>query len=329
MELGFAWHHSKQPKHARADFEDMQERGCNSVLIAASEEDFVYWYPNLVENIRQAKEVGLKVLLNFWAFGGVFGGEPPSWYLHMHHDGRQITAESREPVPAACINRSQFRDYLFESMERVLTEAPVDGVFIDEPHWFPVIDMSEFTCVCETCQQKFEREYGTPMPKVYDYRVKEFREKSMHEFLTAMCGKAKSVRKGIEVGVCIIPAEIEALGTPDWDRVASMPELDVFVTDPYYHAFGKERTWAIEAARRTVTTAKKHGKKSQLWIQMFRIPRGEEAAVASLVPEYAKLGVDSIYGWCYLANKGTVIACDQPDLLWSLVVKEYGHLHRH
>ena len=56
MDRGFAWHHSKQPKHARADFEDMLQNNCNAVLIAASEDDIGYWYPNLVEMIEVAQE---------------------------------------------------------------------------------------------------------------------------------------------------------------------------------------------------------------------------------------------------------------------------------
>jgi hypothetical protein len=306
----------------------MASYGCDAVLIAASEEDFEYWYPFLVENVRQARDVGLRVHLNFWAFGGVFGGEPASFFLAAHHDMRQITAESQEPVPAACINQTEFRNYLFERMERILRDAPVDGVFIDEPHFFPVLDMSEFTCVCETCQNKYETEMGTQMPMTYSGEVRAFREKSMHDFLRSMCSKVKSVRRGIEVGVCVIPAEIELLGTPDWDTIASIPELDVFSTDPYYHAFGKARTWALDAAKRTVATAREHKKKSQLWLQMFRIADGEERAVASLVPEYAKAGADSIFGWSYLANKGTVISCDKPDLLWKLVLDEYSKLRR-
>jgi hypothetical protein len=45
-----------------------------------------------------------------------------------------------------------------------------------------------------------------------------------------------------------------------------------------------------------------------------------------LIPEYASLGVDSIFGWSYLANKGTSISSDDPDLLWKLVTDEFKKL---
>ena len=326
VELGFAWHHSKQPKHARADFEDMASNNCNAVLIAASEDDVEYWYPNLVQIIEQAKEVGLCVWFNFWAFGGVFGGEPPSVFLHENHSKRQITAESREAVPAACFNRREFRDYFLERVRKIIKETKIDGVFLDEPHYYPSFSMSEFTCVCDACQAKYELEMGSPMPIEYNEKVRVFREQNMYEFLVETCKTIKQTRKNTETCVCVIPAAMESLGTPDWDRIAAIKEVDMFSSDPYFSVFGEDRAWALEMARKTVTTAKRHRKRSQLWLQMFRLPRGEEEAVASLVPEYARLGVDSIFGWCYLANKGTTIASDEPDTLWELITREYRNL---
>jgi hypothetical protein len=326
LELGFAYHHSKLPKHARQDFEDMVADNCNSVVIAASENDLAYWYPNMIEIVEEAKDVGLKVWLNFWAFGGVFGGEPPSMFLHSHHKHRQVTAESRETVPAACINSKEFRDYFFHLVRKIVKGTKIDGVFIDEPHYYWVFDPAEFTCICEECREKYETVMGSEMPLEYTEDVKKFRENNMHEFLVDTCKTIKSIGKNVEVCVCIIPADLGPLGTPEWDRIAGIPEVDMFSTDPYYNVFGLEREWAIEAARKTIETAQAYRKKSQLWLQMFSLPKGEEAAVASLIPEYVNLGVDSIFGWCYLANKGTNISSDDPDLLWNLVLDEFRKL---
>ncbi|MFX0107333.1 MAG: hypothetical protein ACFE7R_03550 [Candidatus Hodarchaeota archaeon] len=326
MELGFAWHHSKLPKHARTDFEDMLVYNCNSVLIALSENDMDYWYPNIIEIVEVAKDVGLKVWLNFWAFGGIFGGEPPSAFLHKNHKHRQIAAESKEVMPAACINQPEFRNWFFDSVHKIVRESKIDGVFLDEPHYFWTFSTDDFTCICEECQQKFEDEIGSPMPMEYNEDIRRFREENMHRFLIDSCKTIKGAKSSAEVCVCVIPADFEFLGTPDWDRIAAIPEVDMFSTDPYYHVFGLEREWAIEAAQKTVETAKRHRKKSQLWVQMFRQEAGEEQAVASLVPEYADLGVDSIFGWSYLANKGTTISSDNPDLLWELVTTEYRRM---
>ncbi|TXT54398.1 MAG: hypothetical protein BAJATHORv1_70098 [Candidatus Thorarchaeota archaeon] len=102
-----------------------------------------------------------------------------------------------------------------------------------------------------------------------------------------------------------------------------MPTVDMFSTDPYYHVFGKTRDWALDIAQRTISIARTHGKKNQLWLQMFRLPRGKEEEVATLIPEYENTGVDSLFGWSYLANKGTNISSDNPDLLWKLVTSQY------
>jgi hypothetical protein len=326
MELGFSWHHSKQPKHARLDFEDMLSHNCNSVLIAASENDLEYWYPNMLEIIDEAKDVGLRVWLNFWAFGGVFGGEPPSHFLHNHPDLRQVTSESKTKMPAACINQKEFRDWFCERLLRIVQESRIDGVFIDEPHYAWTFSMKDFSCVCEVCQEKYKATHGSEMPMEYNDDIKKFREANMYQFLVETCKTVKEGNRSTEVCVCIIPAEFEFLGTPDWDKIASIPQVDMFSTDPYYHLFGLEHEWAISIAKRTVETANRHKKKSQLWLQMFRLSEGDEEAVASLVPAYEAMQVDSIFGWSYLANKGTSISSDNPDLLWDLVTKQYRRI---
>ncbi len=326
MELGFSWHHSKQPKHARADFEDMLSCHCNSVLIAASENDLDYWYPNMLAIIDEAKDVGLRVWLNFWAFGGVFGGEPPSLFLHNHPDHRQISAMSREKMPAACINRKEFREWFRGQVNRIVRESKIDGVFIDEPHYAWTFSAEDFTCVCDVCQEKYEALHGRAMPMDYTDEIRRFREDNMHQFLVETCKTVKEGDSSTDVCVCIIPADFEFLGITDWDKIASIKHVDMFSTDPYYHLFGLEREWAIEAAKRTIETAKKHKKKSQLWLQMFRLSDGDEEDVASLVPEYVEMGVDSIFGWSYLANKGTSISSDRPEVLWDLVTEEYRRI---
>ena len=226
-------------------------------------------------------------------------------------------------MPAACINQQEFRDWFYEHVRRIAQESKIDGVFIDEPHYAWTYSMEDFACVCEACQEKYKSAHGSGMPTEYNADIKKFREDNMHQFLVETCRTVKEASKSIDVCVCIIPAEFEFLGTPDWDRIASIPEVDMFSTDPYYHLFGLEHEWAIDIARRTIETARRYRKRSQLWLQMFRLNEGNEAAVASLVPAYAKMGVDSIFGWSYLANKGTSIASDNPDLLWELVTKAY------
>jgi hypothetical protein len=326
MERGFAWHHSKQPKHARADFEDMLSNNCNSVLIALSENDFEYWYPNMLEIINEAKDVGLRTWLNFWAYAGIFGGEPPSFFLHRNPDLRQIAASSKEKMPAACINQPELRKWFSDQVTKIVHDSKVDGVFIDEPHYAWTFSTEEFTCVCDVCQAKFREAFDSSMPMDYNEDIRRFREDNMHQFLVETCQTVKAASGATDVCVCVIPAEFEFLGTPDWHKIASIKEVDMFSTDPYYHVFGLEREWAIDAARRTIETAKKHKKKSQLWLQMFRLGAGDEEAVASLVPEYVGMGVDSVFGWSFLANKGTSISSDKPDLLWDLVTKEYRRI---
>jgi hypothetical protein len=304
----------------------MLSNNCNSVLIALSENDYEYWYPNMLEIIDEAKDVGLRTWLNFWAYAGIFGGEPPSFFLHRNHGLRQIAASSKEKMPAACINQPELRKWFSDQVTKIVSDSKVDGVFIDEPHYAWTFSTEEFTCVCDVCQAKFRETFDISMPMDYNEDVRRFREDNMYQFLVETCQTVKAANGATDVCVCIIPAEFEFLGTPDWDKIASIKEVDMFSTDPYYHVFGLEHEWAIDAAKRTIETARKHKKRSQLWLQMFKLCAGDEAAVASLVPEYVSMGVDSLFGWSYLANKGTSISSDNPDLLWDLVTKEYRRI---
>ncbi|MBD3406333.1 MAG: hypothetical protein GF411_09505 [Candidatus Lokiarchaeota archaeon] len=283
-------------------------------------------YPNMLEIIDRAKDVGLKVWLNFWAYGGVFGGEAYSGFLHHNHRYRQITAESKEAVPSACINSEVFRTYFHNEVRKIIKDSHIDGIFLDEPHYYPLFSKSEFTCICEECQEAYEKMHSEKMPMEYTDQIETFREESMFRFLSDTCGLVKSSKKTTEVCVCVLPVEGPMFGTIDWERIASMPNVDMFSTDPYYHVFGKSKKWALEVAKKAIRVAKKYEKKSQLWLQLFRLPRGQEKAVSALIPEFNELGVDSLFGWSYLANKGTHIASDEPELLWKYVTEQFVSL---
>ncbi|TXT54399.1 MAG: hypothetical protein BAJATHORv1_70099 [Candidatus Thorarchaeota archaeon] len=137
----------------------------------------------------------------------MFGDETYSQFLHHNHHYRQITAESREAVPAACINSSEFHSYFFEVVERTVADSKIDGVFLDEPHYYPLLAESEFTCVCEECQVEYERLYSEPMSFDYSKRIEKFREESMLRFLNDTCRAIKSASTSTEVAVCVLPIE--------------------------------------------------------------------------------------------------------------------------
>ena len=122
------------PEHAEKDFKEMVQHNCNAVILALSEFDIDFWFPNIVRVAKVAKELGLKVYLDTWGIGKWFGGEPPSVFLTNNPVNRQVSAVTNELLPAVCFNTKAFRDYFYGLCEKLAHEVEADGFFWDEPH---------------------------------------------------------------------------------------------------------------------------------------------------------------------------------------------------
>ena len=54
----YGWNYAE---HARADFKEMREHGCDTVILAITEFDMDFWFPNLNAVIAEAHAAGLSV----------------------------------------------------------------------------------------------------------------------------------------------------------------------------------------------------------------------------------------------------------------------------
>ena len=59
-------------EHARQDFLEMKEHGCDTVILAITEFDMDFWFPNLNNIIKAAHEVGLRAIADPWGIGKYF-----------------------------------------------------------------------------------------------------------------------------------------------------------------------------------------------------------------------------------------------------------------
>ena len=88
----------------------------------------------------------------------------------------------------------------------------------------------------------------------------------------------------MDVTCCLLPTVSPLIGITDWEKVATIPELDTLATDPYYFHTEMNREQGIRFFRETSTNcielAKKHRKRSQLWLMAFRVPAGREAELS-------------------------------------------------
>lgn len=330
--LGVSYYHSKMPAQASSDFRALVDAGMNTVVLAISEDDCYHWFPNVRRIVEAAKEAGLFVYWDFWGWGHVFGGEPASRFLDEHALHRQVSAATKTPLAAACIQDPVFTDYLLGWVRRVAREIPVDGFFVDEPHYAFAVPDGSWTCRCSLCQASFRAEYGKSLPEEPTEETCEFRETHLVVFVKSILDAIKNVDSAKQTAVVIFPFDegpvAAQAGTPrDWNCLAALPSLDVFGTDPYCHLLGRTTSWAEKLARRTIEVARRHRKRSQLWVQLFSLPEGKEAEVAGLMKRFADFGADEILAWTYRAAEGTTISCARPAEAWrafSAMVRKLG-----
>jgi hypothetical protein len=331
-ETGVAYYGCTQVDHAREDFREMVAHNCNAVLLAISEFDCEHWWPAIKEVSLVAKnEFGLKVHVNPWGFGRVFGGEPISAFLQDHDDCRQIMAESGRACAAACINTA-FRDYYLSWVKDFVRDLSWDYLFQDEPH-YAASSSKEWTCRCPTCQQLFKERFEYDMPKELSADVRKFREDSLITLLLDAARLVKSMDSGRKAITCLLPGGGAQSGIEDWSKIASAEEIDVLSTDPYPYVFGvpKMRPYVTEITKKALKLSKDNGKMTQIWVQLFAVPATKTREVKDTIMLLDELDVegkkvDSIFCWSYRATRGTTLSCTRPDIAWKLVGEAFGEV---
>ncbi|MHA1311756.1 MAG: hypothetical protein ACTSQO_12660 [Candidatus Helarchaeota archaeon] len=335
-ELGVAYYGNVFPDHARIDLEEMARHGCNSVLVAMSEYDWEVWRKNIMKIARIAKEeFNFNVYLNFWSWGGIFGGEAPSFFLHKNTDFRQVKSISNkrgthDKVAAVCFNTSEFKNYLFKAIKNVCKYEFIDGFFWDEPHFYYLPKSAiSFTCRCDTCQKLFKQEYNREMPVKLDNDVIKFKENSIIKFLKDLSLKIKEISPSKKIIVCLNPPPLES-GISDWDNfVYSLKDvIDVFASDPYWLLFGKSLNYVEKFTEKTVSIAKKYGINSQLWCLGFLVQRKKELELKEAIKIFDKYNVDSIFTWCFRGAEGMSLSCSNPKKVWDVIGDVYNELKR-
>lgn len=336
-ETGVSYYGLNYPEHAKKDFLEMIQNNCNAVILALSEFDIDFWFPNIVEIGKVAKDLGLKVYLDTWGIGKWFGGEPPSLFLTNNHRNRQVSAFTGESLPAACFNTKAFRDYFYGICVKLATEVDADGFFWDEPHYaLPKSYASitggagdDWSCRCSVCQEKFRETYGYEMPQLLTKEVIAFRENEALEILKYASELIKEIRPESRI-VCCVHATIntyyvkEFRGYDDWDKVGKIESFDVFSTTILN--YNLPRSYFKSITQRTVDIAKKYGKGSQRWIMGYFNEPENLQEIKDIVRLYNEMGVESLFAWTYRGGHGTVLAAPHALELWNILGEAFGEV---
>ncbi len=326
-------------EHAAADFQEMLEHGCTTVILAVTEFDFDFWRPNLGAIVDQAHRLGLKVLLDPWGIGKYFGGEQISLFLQNHLENRQVAALSGAKLNAACFNTGSFRDYFQNFCLTLARETAADGFFWDEPHYALPKSFASITggagedwsCRCPVCRRKFQDYYGYEMPKVLNDDVKQFRWREALVILEDTSRRLKEFKPALEITCCVHATlngyyVTELRGYDNWDLVAASPCFDVFSTTII--AWNLPRSFFVDVTRRTVEIARKYGKLSERWLMGYYKQPEEFSQVDEIVSLYESLGVDRLGTWTYRGGYGTVLAAPDALQLWDRIGRNYRRVIR-
>lgn len=321
-------------EHAERDFQEMIEHGCTTVILAITEFDMDFWFPNIPKIVARAKEMGLRVLLDPWGIGKFFGGEQVSLFLQNNIENRQVSALTGEKLPFACFNTASFRDYFRGICMKLARATNADGFFWDEPHYaLPKSYASitggvadDWSCRCEVCKRRFHDYYGYEMPRIMNDDVKQFRWREALVILEETSQALKAFRPELEITCCVHATlntyyVTEHRGYDNWDMVAASPWFDVFSTTII--SWDLPEAFFESITRRTVEVARRYGKISERWLMGYYKQPADFERIDQVVDLYQELGVDRLGTWTYRGGHGTTLAAPDALELWSRIGCNY------
>jgi hypothetical protein len=318
MSTGAAYFGNRIPRHVAADMEELAARGFDGVLHTFSENDLAFYRRTIGDLVRVSHDAGLEVQVNPWGLCQMFGGEAESRFTSHHPEVGQVLETGRR-TPSGCPNNPRVRAFVREWIDAAV-DTGADRIFCDEPHWVHPehfgLPAEHWGCRCEQCADRFGRE----LPRELTEEVLAFREDCMVDFVGDFV--AHTARQGARPVVCLLPLTGGVHGISDWARVASLPGLDTFGTDPYWKAFGEPaEPFVREYAGRVRTLADEHGVTPQLWIQNFRVDAEDIPDIELAVRVAREEGIEDLWVWAYGASGHmSALAGDDPPAVWAATV---------
>jgi hypothetical protein len=326
MKLGVSYFGNRILPHVATDMKAAKAMGFTYIVHVLSENDLLYSKDTIAEIVKITQGEGLEVLIDPWGVGKVFGGEPFSEFAMNNHDSIQMISDGN-PVGAACPNAPKFREYMHGKWLEAALATGAECFFWDEPHFYLPAWLGgrpgTWGCRCVHCQTKFESAHGKPLPMEETEEVRQFKEDSIVDFLAELVAAAH--KAGRRNSLCVLPLRDEMHATANWHRLAGIPHLDIFGTDPYWYAFKKEmEPFVGGTCEAVVDVTKAHNLEASMWLQGFRTPAGQEDELVAAVQLMVQKGVRDIAVWGWRACQDmSYLAPDNPALAWEKIQEAF------
>jgi hypothetical protein len=302
MRTGVAYLGQHNPRHLREDLEALRMLGCDDVLLAAQEGDFVHFPGKLRFLPVAARDLGLRPVVLFWGALNLFGGGRSSQFLLGHPECHQAGPDGSWRA-AGCYNHPDCVAQIQALIDRLL-EAGFRGYFIDEP---PLLD-----CCCRACDRLFGEWYGGGLRSADGERVAAFRRRCVTHYVGAISRHVKAGHPGAET-FCCIPPEDRGL----WPEITAVGPLDNVGTDLYWANNGRDVREVGPLADELAGLCRASGKRHHQWLQCWGVRAGNEPRVGELGQALLDTRPDALYVWAFEGQVGTSEACDDPERAWA------------
>jgi len=286
-------------RHVGADVRRLRNEGFDIVVHTFSEGDLRFYRKTARDIVEVTKETGMRVWIDPWGVGGVFGGEAFSDAALHHQDWLQVAADGNK-LPACCPSNPGFQGFMREWTDAAL-ETGADAVFWDEPHFYSD-ENQRAPCHCKYCRDLAEQ--GKP---------------AIGTFLRDVCGRVRS--RGGQNVVCVLPSTLERkdTGLENVMNLGSTPFWAMHDADPENYVALLGRELQAVASRARVQT--------HLWIQGFKIPAGREDEIRRSTIAAGQLGIDVIAIWGFDACESmSFLSCERPRIAWAAFLKAIAQL---
>jgi len=320
-DVSVAYYGCPYPKHVEADLNEIYESGFTSITLCINE----YEWPSLMKTkkivVEKARKIGLRTFIDVHGFG-FFVPSHFSISVPSNLEWCEVDNRGRIYPLRGCPNNPDYRTWLKKKVYEIITNLRPDGMFWDEPSLIVPRDWpNSWTCRCQVCRENFRREHGHDMPEDLTEEVKEFRQKSMFNFLEDIMGEAQRIDGGIVNILCLMPEHTGRYGIYSWEPVLGLKSLNVFSTDPYWIWFNRPFDWFLEWVTRAVNVSRRASVKAQIWVELIKVPSGREPDIYKSVIKAVELGADAIATWSFRAEEGSELSCENPDEAWKTMIK--------
>ncbi|MHB1294871.1 MAG: hypothetical protein ACYC4R_07715 [Anaerolineae bacterium] len=314
MELGVSYVPSHLPQHLDTDMRHLRGIGCTEVLVTLQENHLVHLTGAVQFGAQIAQEYGIRPYAVIWGFANTFGGGPMSLVMLNDTDLWRVAADGSR-MPRACLNNPKLLDRFMEYAAQCRA-CGYQGVFVDEP--------TPQVCFCHNCREQFAQAYGRDLATAVGTPAYEaFTRDTVRNYTDTLCKRVKALDPDYKTIACVMPVDREC-----FEAVAAISELDIFGTDPYWLVSNGRMTIedAVADAELVKAICRQNGKASQIWLNCWRIPAGQEDEIYRGGKRLAAVGCDALYTWDYMGGLGTDEACDRPEVAWAALSKLYREL---